>query len=52
MKKKRKPAAKKAKGVALPSPQIAARTHNPTDWRAQTLAHIRLLIQQADPDVV
>ena len=35
-----------------PSKQIDARIKELNDWRGKTLAHIRKLIRQADPDVV
>jgi len=35
-----------------PSKQIDARIKELDDWRGKTLAHIRKLIRQADPDVV
>ncbi len=35
-----------------PSQLIDARIHDLDDWRGETLAHIRALIKQADPDVV
>jgi hypothetical protein len=35
-----------------PSELIDARIRELGDWRGETLAHVRALIQQADPDVV
>jgi hypothetical protein len=35
-----------------PSRQIDARIQELDDWRGKTLAHVRALIKQADPDVV
>src|SRR3954451_21240574 len=35
-----------------PSRLIDARIKELDDWRGQTLAHVRALIKQADPDVV
>lgn len=35
-----------------PSQEIDARIQNPNDWRGQMLARVRVLIKQADPDVV
>jgi hypothetical protein len=35
-----------------PSKQIDARIKELNDWRGKTLAHIRKLIRQADPEVV
>ncbi|MFG0285338.1 MAG: DUF1801 domain-containing protein [Phycisphaerales bacterium JB039] len=37
---------------ASPSRLIDARIKEPADWRADTLARIRTLIRQADPDIV
>jgi hypothetical protein len=37
---------------ASPSEQIDGRIRELDDWRGQTLARIRALIKQADPDVV
>ena len=43
----------KAKGAGdTPSRLIDARIAELDDWRGQTLAHIRKLIKEADPDVV
>lgn len=39
-------------GGGSPSQQIDARIEELNDWRGQTLARIRTLIKQADPDVV
>ena len=55
--KKAKPAAKKssakeAKGGDSPSRLIDARIKELGDWRGETLARVRKLIKQADPDVV
>ena len=33
-------------------PDVTAKIESLTDWRGPTLAHIRTLIHQADPDVV
>lgn len=38
--------------VASPSRQIDARIKELDDWRGKTLAHIRALIKQAEPEVV
>ncbi len=35
-----------------PSQEIDARIHELTDWRGETLARVRKLIKQADPEVV
>jgi len=37
---------------ASPSRQIDARIEELGDWRGETLARVRALIKQADPDVV
>ncbi|MBC2886543.1 DUF1801 domain-containing protein [Ochrobactrum sp. CM-21-5] len=39
-------------GEVSPSYQIDAKIKELSDWRGETLAHIRNLIHQADPDVV
>jgi hypothetical protein len=44
-------AAKKA-SLKSPSSPIDTRIKQPRDWRGETLAHIRALIKQADPDAV
>ncbi len=41
-----------SKGGDSPSQGIDARIKKPSDWRGETLARIRMLIQQADPDGV
>ena len=43
---------KEAKGGASPSRLIDARIEELRDWRGETLARIRSLIKEADPDVV
>jgi hypothetical protein len=50
--KKRLSGAKEAKGGDSPSALIDARIKELNDWRGETLARIRALIKQADPDVV
>ena len=50
--KKRKSGSKEGEGGASPSQLIDARIKELSDWRGQTLALIRGLIRQADPDVV
>jgi len=40
------------KGEASPSQLIDARIEELGDWRGETLARIRALVKQADPDVV
>ena len=42
----------KAKAAASPSQLIDARLKELNDWRGETLARVRALIKQADPDVV
>jgi hypothetical protein len=44
-------AAKKAGDSASPAELIDARIEELGDWRGETLAHIRKLIKEADPDV-
>jgi hypothetical protein len=41
-----------ADSAATPSQQIDARIAEFADWRGETLARLRALIKQADPDVV
>ena len=41
-----------AKSSESPSQQIDARIEELGDWRGKTLARLRALIRQADPDVV
>jgi hypothetical protein len=50
--KKRKSGSKEAKGGASPSRLIDARIKALGDWRGETLARVRTIIKQADPDVV
>jgi hypothetical protein len=50
--KKSKSGAKEAKGGDSPSRLIDARIAALADWRGETLARVRSLIKQADPDVV
>src|SRR3954447_10928438 len=45
-------ASKGAKGGDSPSDLIDARIKKLTDWRGETLARVRAIIKQADPDVV
>ena len=52
MKKKTKSGAKEAKGAGSPSRLIDARIKKLGDWRGETLARVRGLIKDADPDVV
>ena len=48
----KKSGAKEAKAADSPSQHIDARIKELGDWRGETLARIRVLIKQADPDVV
>ena len=50
--KKTKSAATKAKESASPSRLIDARIKELGDWRGETLARVRALIKETDPDVV
>jgi hypothetical protein len=52
IKKKSKTAAKESKAGASPARLIDARIKELGDWRGETLARVRSLIKQADPDVV
>ncbi len=49
---KKKSGAKDVKGGGTPSQLIDARLAALGDWRGETLARIRKLIKEADPDVV
>ena len=48
----KKSSSKEAKGGDSPSRLIDARIKELSDWRGETLARIRMLIKQADPEVV
>ena len=50
--KKSKTGSKEAKGEASPSRLIDARIKELGDWRGETLARVRNLIREADPEVV
>src|SRR5436190_21179180 len=53
--KKRNPESlrgKEGKGGDSPSELIDARIKELSDWRGETLARVRILIKQADPEVV
>jgi hypothetical protein len=50
--KKRKIGSKEEKGGDSPSQLIDARIEELNDWRGETLARVRILVKQADPDVV
>ena len=51
-KKKSGSGSKEAKGGDSPSQLIDARIKELSDWRGETLARVRILIKQADPEVV
>ena len=50
--KKAKSGVEEGKGGDSPSQRIDAKIKELSDWRGETLARIRILIQQADPEVV
>jgi hypothetical protein len=50
--KKRKSGSKKEEGGDSPARLIDARIRELSDWRGETLARVRILIKQADPEVV
>ena len=50
--KKTKSSSKEAKGGASPTQLIDARIRELGDWRGETLARVRTLIHQVDPEVV
>src|SRR5881275_3534030 len=50
--KKMKSGSKKGKGGDSPSQLIDARIKELADWRGETLARVRALIKDADPEVV
>jgi len=50
--KKTTSGSKKGKGGDTPSQLIDARIKELADWRGETLARVRTLIKQADPEVV
>ena len=50
--KKSKSGSKEGKGGDSPSQLIDARIKELSDWRGETLARIRILIKQADPEVI
>ena len=50
--KKRKSGSKEGKGGDTPSQLMDARIKELSDWRGETLARVRILIKQADPEVV
>jgi hypothetical protein len=49
---KRKSGSKEGQGEHSPSQLIDARIKELNDWRGETLARVRILIKQADPEVV
>jgi hypothetical protein len=52
LKKTRKSASTEARGEPSPSQLIDARIAALADWRGETLARVRALIKEADPEVV
>jgi hypothetical protein len=50
--KKRNSGSKEGKGGDSPSQLIDARIKELSDWRGEMLARVRILIKQADPEVV
>ena len=50
--KKTKSGVEEGKEGDSPSQRIDARIKELSDWRGETLARIRILIKQADPEVV
>src|SRR6266568_9554258 len=50
--KKTKSGSQEGKGGDSSSQQIDARIKELSDWRGETLARIRMLIKQADPEMV
>jgi len=48
----KKSSPKEAKGASSPSEHIDARIGELGDWRGEMLARIRVIIRQADPEVV
>jgi hypothetical protein len=50
--KKTKSGSKEGKGEGSPSQLIDARIEELGDWRGETLARVRSLVKQADPEVV
>jgi hypothetical protein len=49
---KKKSASKETNGGDAPSQRIDARIEELGDWRGETLARVRMLIKEADPEVV
>ena len=50
--KKTSSGSKEGKGGGAPTQLIDARIKELSDWRGETLARVRILIKQADPEVV
>jgi hypothetical protein len=48
----KKSGAKERKGIASPSQLIDTKIKELRDWRGETLARVRTLIKQADPEMV
>lgn len=51
-KMKKKSSSKERTGGVSPAQLIDARIKELSDWRGETLARVRILVKQADPDVV
>ena len=50
--KKKKSASEEGKPGESPSQRIDAKSKQLSDWRSETLARVRMLIREADPEVV
>lgn len=50
--KKAKSSSTEGKAEDTPSKLTEQQTNDPSDWRGETLARVRMLIKQADPEVV
>lgn len=50
--KKAKSSSTEGKAEDAPSQRTDQQTNEPSDWRGETLARVRMLIKQADPEVV
>jgi hypothetical protein len=50
--KERKSGSKEGQGRDSPSQLIDARIEELSDWRGEMLARVRMLIKQADPEVI
>lgn len=49
---KRKTGSKQGQRIGTTARRVDSKTNASTDWRAQTLARVRKLIQQTNPDIV